>query len=166
METFKSKIPKVTWSKWDVKRPKLLPRSDHTLMLWKIKGVLKKKTQEKTVPQRFRLKLLLHIREMSKSIGHGKNSKKKKTAKNWQKILRFRKKLVNKSSSKRIYSSKVSWSNLELKMTSTWNLWRSRMITSKILSNLCKVNSLIWEWITVTSLIKLKPVSCKSAKKF
>lgn len=54
-------------------------------MLWKIKDVLKKKTQEKIVPLRSRLKLLPRIKEMSKLIGLGKNSKKKKTAKNWQK---------------------------------------------------------------------------------
>ena len=80
-------------------------------MLWKIKDVLKKKTQEKIVPLRSRLKLLPRIKEMSKLIGLGKNSKKKKTAKNWQKTLKFKKKLVNKSSSKKIFSSKVSWNN-------------------------------------------------------
>jgi len=87
-------------------------------MLWRIKDVLKKKMPGKTVPPRSRLKLLPLIREMSKSIGHGKNWKKRKTVKNWQKTSRFRKKLVNKLFSRRIFSFKVSWSNSELKMTS------------------------------------------------
>ena len=103
---------------------------------------------------------------MSKSIGHGKNWKKRKTAKNWQKTSRFRKKLVNKLFSRRIFSFKVSWSNSELKMTSIWNLSKNRTITLRISSNLCKDNSLIWEWTTVTSSIKLRQASCKSAKKF
>ena len=73
-------------------------------------------------PTRFRQKLSHLTRRTSRSIGHGKSSKRKKIVKNLLRISRSKRKLASPSSSKKMSSSRASWSNSETKMRSTLSL--------------------------------------------
>lgn len=96
---------------------------------------------------------------MWKLIGHGKNWKKKRTVKSLLKISKFKKKLVNRSLPKRTNSLLSSLSSWSKKMKSTLKLSKSRMMISMTWLRLWANNSLIWESITTSNLIRLRKLS-------
>ena len=92
-------------------------RSDHIPTLLRTKDVSKRKLPRRRDRIRFKPKLSLRIRRMLRSIGHGRNSRKKKTVKSLPRISRFKKKLAKPSSPKKKSLLNHSWISFEAKMT-------------------------------------------------
>jgi hypothetical protein len=84
----------------------------------RIRDVSRRKLLRRRGPTRSRRKLSLLTKRMLRSIGPGRNLRRRKIARSFIRILRSRKRLARISLSRKRDLSRASWSSLEVKMTS------------------------------------------------
>lgn len=107
----RSRNLEVSWNKLDERHLISLPRFGLTPTLRKIREEFKKRRCALIVPTKFKLKLSPVIRRTSRSIGPGRNLKRKKTVKSLLRISRSKRKLVRPSLLRKTSSSNNSLSS-------------------------------------------------------